>query len=370
MINNIVIIEDDELSTKILKNLLDKFRDEIGKISSFETLNSALEYLSFNECDVVILDLNLPDSAELNTFLTLHSKFPNIPIVIMTGMDDTEMAKEAIKLGAQEFIIKGLTDKAEILFKIITYAIERDIINNKLEVEVGKRTKELSRTVDFLLQLSKIQNWILYNELESSELYYILNKFSKILNMSRSYVFKKIEDSNKYLYKRLSYWCTKDINSECYNNVECDTSCDISLILPCSDLENVPYAWHIAAINKRPVCLKISTIPTKLEKIFFEKMSIKSVVFIPVIDKEGNSWGFVGFDECKYEREWSDSELSMLLALGSLIGWVEEKLERDDRIRELSYEFSTISKELQKFSVSLKNNSLLENYSSEAVQEN
>ncbi|MCA1818887.1 MAG: response regulator [Halobacteriales archaeon] len=73
---------------------------------------------------VVLLDLNLPDSAGLDTFLELHAAAPDVPIVILSGLDDEAVAREGVKRGAQDFLMKDEVTPAG-LRHAIRYAIER-----------------------------------------------------------------------------------------------------------------------------------------------------------------------------------------------------------------------------------------------------
>lgn len=101
-----------------------------------ETLDAAKQKLS--ECDLALLDLSLPDSDGLTTFLELYEVDHSVPIVVLTGLDDEDMAIQAIKLGAQDYLCKdAMSDNS--LRRCITFALQRK--------EAEKERAELLTTV-------------------------------------------------------------------------------------------------------------------------------------------------------------------------------------------------------------------------------
>jgi len=106
----------------------------------------------------VLLDLNLPDSQGLETLTRVDSEFPEIPIIVLTGQEDEAMAVEAVKRGAQDYLIKGVVDRNQ-LVRSIRYAIERKRMavdltgaRDELEKRVEERTSELLQTNERLKQ--------------------------------------------------------------------------------------------------------------------------------------------------------------------------------------------------------------------------
>jgi signal transduction histidine kinase len=106
-------------------------------VSSADTLATAAQKVGANPPDVILLDLNLPDSRGLDTFTGLHAKFPKVPIVVLTGYNDEVMAARAINEGAQDYLFKDdLTSSS--LSHAIVYAIERKKIEQELIEEKGR----------------------------------------------------------------------------------------------------------------------------------------------------------------------------------------------------------------------------------------
>jgi PAS domain S-box-containing protein len=128
----ILLIEDNEVDAwMILKYLLDVSRKEDGVSGAIfdlvwkNSLSSGLQFLTQEDVDAVLLDLNLSDSLGLETFSQIHETKAKIPILILTGLCDKELATRAVREGAQDYLIKGELD-GRLLDRSIRYSIERN----------------------------------------------------------------------------------------------------------------------------------------------------------------------------------------------------------------------------------------------------
>lgn len=99
-----------------------------------ETLAIGLERLAANSVDVVLLDLTLPDSRGLDTLVRVRGQSAQVPIVVLSGQDDERMALAALKLGAQDFLVKG-TANAQVIIRSIRYAMDRKRADDELARE-------------------------------------------------------------------------------------------------------------------------------------------------------------------------------------------------------------------------------------------
>jgi diguanylate cyclase (GGDEF)-like protein len=89
-----------------------------------DTLKAAIQTCSNNGFDVILLDLNLPDSTGLETLESLNRTFPQIPIIVLTGLNDTELTMRSVQHGAQDYVTKEECT-SQLLTRVIHYAIER-----------------------------------------------------------------------------------------------------------------------------------------------------------------------------------------------------------------------------------------------------
>jgi PAS domain S-box-containing protein len=100
-----------------------------------ERLDDALERLGRVGIDVVLLDLGLPDSQGMATFERTRRRVPDEPIVVISGLDDERLALEAVRSGAQDYLVKGRIE-GQLLARVLRYAIERK------RAEEALRTRE------------------------------------------------------------------------------------------------------------------------------------------------------------------------------------------------------------------------------------
>jgi signal transduction histidine kinase len=102
------------------------FQDESPNwsVHRVSTLGAAVEEIARQDYDAVLLDLGLPDSDGLDTFTELSRVAPHTAIIVVSGLNNSDTAEQAVILGAQDFVVKGTTRRGE-LTRVVTYAIRR-----------------------------------------------------------------------------------------------------------------------------------------------------------------------------------------------------------------------------------------------------
>lgn len=120
----ILLIEDNPGDTRIIKELLREGSGTGVALLSADRLSSGLKQLSEGGVDLVLLDLTLPDSKGLDTFTKLRATAKGVPVILLTGLDDEELAVRAVREGAQDYIVKGSLN-AQSLGRAIRFAVER-----------------------------------------------------------------------------------------------------------------------------------------------------------------------------------------------------------------------------------------------------
>jgi signal transduction histidine kinase len=158
----ILLVEDDHQDAEYIRDILNFPNDNIYRIQVRHCLDDALELATQSQFDIVLTDLNLPDSVGLNSLLRLFEAFPGIPIVVLTGLADIETAKNAVQSGAQDYLVKGEI-KGESLKRAISYAIERKKVIDRLEETVAMKevlldviSHDLKNNAGSIFGLSKI----------------------------------------------------------------------------------------------------------------------------------------------------------------------------------------------------------------------
>ena len=128
----VLIIEDNPGDLLLTKRMLEKTGYTSFHVNCAEDLSTGIKSASDNMIDVILLDLNLPDSAGVETFLKLNHQVPEIPIVVLSGFEDEEESRKAIREGAQDYLIKGQTD-GNLLVRSLRYAIERKVSEDTIK---------------------------------------------------------------------------------------------------------------------------------------------------------------------------------------------------------------------------------------------
>jgi len=121
----VVLIEDSRDYAMAVRAMLDHHQGSPFWVKHFTKLSDALEYVprSSDVC-CLLLDLNLPDARGVEAVGALQEAAAEVPIVVLTGLDDDELALEAMHAGAQDFLVKGRAD-VDSITRSIRYAIER-----------------------------------------------------------------------------------------------------------------------------------------------------------------------------------------------------------------------------------------------------
>ncbi len=121
---NVVLIEDNRGDARLIQLMLNKAKDVSFDVRTTERLSPGLGLLAAEDVDVALVDLSLPDSQGIKTFIKAQANAPHIPIIVLTALDNEEVAIEAVREGAQDYLVKSQVD-GNLLVRAILYAIER-----------------------------------------------------------------------------------------------------------------------------------------------------------------------------------------------------------------------------------------------------
>ena len=134
-------MEDNPGDARLLREVVREAEGAHIQLTHVDTLAKALAKLDADDFDVVMLDLSLPDADGLETLVRTHAQAPSVPIVVLTGLDDEELAIKAVREGAQDYLVKGQVT-GQLLVRAMRYATER-----KRAVEALQRSEEYFRSL-------------------------------------------------------------------------------------------------------------------------------------------------------------------------------------------------------------------------------
>jgi PAS domain S-box-containing protein len=121
----VLLIEDHPGDVRLIREMLAEATDAVFDMACVGSLTEGLERLGNAAFDVILLDLSLPDSQGLETFQRLYGRLSEVPIVVLSGLDDELVAMAAVQAGAQDYLVKGQID-GRLPVRAIYYAIERE----------------------------------------------------------------------------------------------------------------------------------------------------------------------------------------------------------------------------------------------------
>ena len=106
----ILLVEDNRADAVLLEEMLKHGAPGQFELRWASSLRETLERIERERFDAVLLDLSLPDSHGLETITRLSTAAPAMPILVMTGLADEQIATEAVRYGAEDYLVKGQAD--------------------------------------------------------------------------------------------------------------------------------------------------------------------------------------------------------------------------------------------------------------------
>ena len=151
----ILLVEDNPGDARLLQEIFKEGKTAKFEIVLVDRISEAIRTLQETDFDLILLDLSLPDSNGIDTFRKISKEKPQIPIVLLTGLDDEALAVKLVQEGAQDYLVKGQINNKSLL-RSVRYAVERnqktseqsqrksEAIESKLaEYKITKREREI-----------------------------------------------------------------------------------------------------------------------------------------------------------------------------------------------------------------------------------
>lgn len=151
----VLLIEDNPDDALLLKRTLAKSGGRFN-VEWSQSLREGLQRLTKGGIDLVLTDLSLPDSGGSNTFVQVQASAPTVPVIVLTGLDDDAASVEAVRLGAQDYLVKSQVD-GRMLVRVMRYAVERKRVEEILWqsqeqlILANKRLQEVDSVKDTFL---------------------------------------------------------------------------------------------------------------------------------------------------------------------------------------------------------------------------
>ena len=371
----ILLIEDNEDDTELIRNMLGQNGVETFDLECVKQLSTGLACLAETEVDVVLLDLALRDSYGLATFERVNAQAPGIPIILLTELDNDNAATRAVKQGAQDYLVKGKVD-GSLLVRSIRYAIER----HQLREELVERTRELEAKKANLEQLLT-ESRRLYQtaQEELAERKQAEEERARLLaemehNLEQVAALREIDLA---ITSSLDLGGVLDILIDKIGSLLPNLATEVWLFnresrqlerIACGNLDKeewvrrelreTPPLLKAAMEEKAPVLVSnVQTDPRILDSNFFRKHGLVSYLGLPLVVK-GEVLGVITFmtrEEHQFSKE--ESEFLTMLASQAAIAIHNSQLYEQSQRRE---EIQALLKELSQDITSLNLDSLLQ----------
>jgi diguanylate cyclase (GGDEF)-like protein len=127
----ILLVEDNPADARLMVEYLTDAGAGAVELQHADRISAALKSLNEQSFDVVLLDLSLPDGSGLDTVLRICAADPQMPVIVLTGLEDDVLALAAVHAGAQDYLVKGQVDGMGIA-RAIRYAVERKRLEERL----------------------------------------------------------------------------------------------------------------------------------------------------------------------------------------------------------------------------------------------
>jgi Flp pilus assembly CpaE family ATPase len=139
---HVLLIEDNPGDAGLVRAMLSEGQDARFHVEWVQALLPGLNRLTRGDIDMVLLDLSLPDSQGLESLTAIRNRAPGLPVVVLTGLDDEDFAHEAVRCGAQDYLVKGELSGGA-LARTLRYAILRQrsraaALRPEAQAELGK----------------------------------------------------------------------------------------------------------------------------------------------------------------------------------------------------------------------------------------
>src|SRR5580700_9277795 len=146
----VLLVEDNAGDVRLLREMFSKERAESFELTHILRMSEAVAHLAKGGVDIILLDMGLPDGHGLDTVRRAHAAAPGVPLIVITGLDDEALVAEAMKEGAQDYLIKGQIENRA-LPRALRHAIERHRMQTETDLI---RTQQIEFKDQFLSHVS------------------------------------------------------------------------------------------------------------------------------------------------------------------------------------------------------------------------
>ena len=298
----VLIVEDSEDDALLLLRELKRggYEPEHERV---ETPRAMKEALTGSDWDVIVSDYRMPRFGAPEALAMAHEVSSEVPFIVVSGKIGEDVAVEMMKAGAHDYVMKDNLAR-------LCATVERGLEEAKERRERRRAEEELRRR-DAILEAVRFAAERLLGEAVGWEesVRDVLRRLGEATEASRVYIFENHVGEDGEVWSSQRYeWVAAGVSSQMDNPL----------------MQAIPYKaagygrWVEMLGRGEPVYGHTRELPQS-EQPELREQSVLSIVVVPIF-VEGRWWGFIGFDECFEEREWSTAEVGALGAAAGTLG--------------------------------------------------
>ena len=263
---SVLLIEDDLVEARLIQEILKNFDLNQFVLTHVQRLQAGLNRLKQEQFDLVLLDLTLPDSQGLSSVELLVQNFSHLPIVVLTNTNDNQLAIEAVRQGAQDFLVKRKIN-IDVLVRSIQYAIERQKASDLLRETNENLTRQIQQKTSELMKAKEINHF--QSELVSMFSHDFRNPLTTVLSCT-----ELLHNKNNLLTEERKVYLFQMLRNASKNMVQL-----LDEVLLVGQTESDTFECNLTELNLELFCLELTeqlqfNADKKQVKIVFEPEGI------------------------------------------------------------------------------------------------
>jgi signal transduction histidine kinase len=241
----ILLIEDDLAEAKLIQEILRNFNLNQFVLTHVQRLQTGLNRLKQQQFDLILLDLTLPDSQGLSSVELLVQNFSHLPIVVLTNTNDNQLAIEAVRQGAQDYLVKRKIN-IDVLVRAIQYAIERQKASDLLRETNENLTNQIQQKTSELMKAKEINHF--QSELVSMFSHDFRNPLTTVLSCT-----ELLHNKNDLLSEEKKVYLFQMLRNASKNMVQL-----LDEVLLVGQTESDTFQCNLTELNLELFCLELA----------------------------------------------------------------------------------------------------------------
>ncbi len=321
---SLLYIEDDPTLRNIYKRILDL---TVAKVYVASDGLQGLESFKKYHPDIVLTDVRMPVMDGLDMIARIREMDKNIRIIILSAFGESRYFLSAIEMGVKAYLLKPVD--SDHLLKTIEEQANDILLDKKVKQEEEKRQaaeKEQRKSEAILRALAHVTAIFFEEGFSRPSVLKVLRLIGEATDASRVYIFQNFEDEQGKSYTSQIYeWVKGEVKPEIDNPTLERLYFDDPIFV----------RWVSVMQNHGYIHGFVRDFENDLEREVLEEQDIISILSMPIYVKE-KWWGFIGLDECKNDRIWSEAETGALETLAHNLGAAIYRKQVENELRELN----------------------------------